>query len=259
MNNINKLRQHPFFTSLQIVAREAGSSIMAIYNKNTNNISHKADHSPLTQADLEAHKIISQGLKKIKDIPIISEEGENHYTDSQNYWLVDPLDGTKEFINRNGEFTINIAMIDKGYPMLGIVYAPISSTSYIGGLSLKSIKISKNGCEQQLHVSVPAQKIKVVASRSHLNQDTKDFISNIGDADLVQSGSSLKFCLIAEGLADIYPRLAPTSEWDTAAAQAVVEGAGGSVLTLDGSRLRYQKDNILNPKFIVRGNNLINN
>ena len=223
MNNINKLRQHPFFTSLQIITREAGSSIMAIYNKNTTNVSHKADHSPLTQADLEAHKIISQGLKKIKDIPIISEEGENHYTDSQNYWLVDPLDGTKEFINRNGEFTINIAMIDKGYPILGIVYAPVLSNFYIGGSSLGSIKILKNGDEQILTVTKPKKKIKVIASRSHLNQETKNFISNIQDTDLIQSGSSLKFCLIAEGLADIYPRLAPTSEWDTAAAQRVPE------------------------------------
>jgi 3'(2'), 5'-bisphosphate nucleotidase len=258
MNHINKLRQHPFFKSLHIIAKEAGSSIMATYNNNITNVNYKADNSPLTQADTNAHRIIQRELRKLKDIPIISEEGDSHYTDSHQYWLVDPLDGTKEFINRNGEFTVNIALIDHGYPTLGIVYAPVLSNFYIGGSSLGSIKILKNGDEQILTVTKPKKKIKVIASRSHLNQETKNFISNIQDTDLVQSGSSLKFCLIAEGLADIYPRLAPTSEWDTAAAQAVVEGAGGSVLTLGGLRVRYQKNNILNPKFIVRGNNSIN-
>tara|TARA_B110000090_G_scaffold2905_1_gene2963 strand:- start:47 stop:703 length:657 start_codon:yes stop_codon:yes gene_type:complete len=213
------------------------------------------DQSPLTEADLMSHKVISSQLSSISQIPIISEESENIYTKSKIYWLIDPLDGTKEFINKNGEFTVNIALIENHFPLIGIVYHPVSGIAYIGGKSLGAIKIEETNEHKNIFVSGTDSLIRVVASRSHLNESTKNFIKELGSVTTIHSGSSLKFCLVAEGLADIYPRLAPTSEWDTAAAQAVVEGAGGSVLTLDGSRVRYQKENISNPDFIVRGAN----
>ena len=175
------------------------------------------------------------------------------YTKAAKYWLVDPLDGTKEFINKNGEFTINIALIENRYPLEGYVYSPSRKTLYVGGGNKNSYKI-QNSILEQIQTSSISDPIRIVASRSHLNEETKKYISQFPQYELLQSGSSIKLCMVAEGKADVYPRFAPTSEWDTAAAQAVVEGAGGSVLDTNGDRLIYQKDNILNPHFIVKGN-----
>jgi 3'(2'), 5'-bisphosphate nucleotidase len=167
---------------------------------------------------------------------------------------VDPLDGTKEFISKNGEFTINIALIENRYPTLGYVHSPINKTLYVGGLNKGAFKVIDSNIEE-LFVSSSQDPIRIVASRNHLNEETKKYISQFKNFTLLQAGSSIKLCMIAEGSADIYPRLAPTSEWDTAAAQAIVEGAGGSVQDLKNNRFIYQKDNILNPHFIVRGMN----
>ena len=253
--NNSKLRQNIYFTALIDIVREAGSVILNFYNNQEPNITYKTDQSPLTEADLMSHKVISSQLSSISQIPIISEESENIHTKSEIYWLIDPLDGTKEFISKNGEFTVNIALIENHFPLIGIVFHPVSGIAYIGGKNLGAIKIEETNEHKDIFVSGAHSPIRVVASRSHLNESTKNFIKELGSVTTIHSGSSLKLCLVAEGLADIYPRLAPTSEWDTAAAQAVVEGAGGSVLTLDGSRVKYQKENILNPDFIVRGAN----
>ena len=161
------------------------------------------------------------------------------------------MDGTKEFLNKNGEFTINIALMYNKYPVLGYVYSPIKKTLYAGGLDKGAIKYFNSNVEEIF--TTYQDPIRIVASRRNLNQETKNFISQFKKYELLQAGSSIKFCMVAEGSADIYPRLAPTSEWDTAAAQAVVEGAGGSVKDLNNKRLIYQKETILNPFFVVRG------
>ena len=191
-------------------------------------------------------------LSSISNYPIISEEGNLKYTNEPKYWLVDPLDGTKEFINKNGEFTVNIALIENNYPIQGFVYVPKDKTLFFGGHNKGSFKLSHNNIKE-IFAKSPTDKLKIVTSRSHLNETTRNYLSQFNDFDILQAGSSLKFCMIAEGLADLYPRLGPTSEWDTAAAQAVVEGAGGSVKDLNGVRLQYSKKEILNPHFIVRG------
>jgi 3'(2'), 5'-bisphosphate nucleotidase len=208
----------------------------------------------LTKADIVSHELIEKRLSSISSYPIISEESDNFYTKESKYWLVDPLDGTKEFISKNGEFTINIALIENRYPILGYVYSPIKKTLYVGGLNKGAFKIIDSNIEE-LFVSSSQDPIRIVASRNHLNEETKKYISQFKNFTLLQAGSSIKLCMIAEGSADIYPRLAPTSEWDTAAAQAIVEGAGGSVQDLKNNRFIYQKDNILNSHFIVRGMN----
>jgi len=255
--NINKLRHHPYFAALLDIVRKSGRIILDIYNDHDPKVLYKEDKSPLTKADLLSHNLICKELSTISDIPIVSEESDEHYTKALTYWLIDPLDGTKEFLNKNDEFTVNIALIEDHVPIIGIVYLPVSGFIYIGGQGLGSVKIDNSNNLKEIKVSIPDKKIKVIASSSHLNNETKNFIKSLGKVDLIQSGSSIKFCLVAEGLVDIYPRLSPTSEWDTAAAQAVVEGAGGSVLTLDAKRLRYQKHDIINPKFIVRGQNFL--
>jgi 3'(2'), 5'-bisphosphate nucleotidase len=168
------------------------------------------------------------------------------------FWLIDPLDGTKEFLARNGEFTVNAALIENGIAVWGAVFAPVLDRLYWGGPSLEAF-CQAQGELSTLKVVAPlaGQRLRVVASKSHLNAETTDFIQRLGETDLVQAGSSLKFCRVAEAAAEIYPRLAPTCEWDTAAAQAVVEGAGGQVTDLSGQRLRYGKPDVLNPSFVV--------
>ena len=256
--NNSKLRQNMYFRALIDIARRAGAKILDYYHNQHLEITYKNDESPLTDADINSHKIISSELMAISNLPIISEESKSIYTKSEKYWLIDPLDGTKEFINKNGEFTVNIALIENQFPTIGIVYHPLKSVAYIGGSNFGSVKIDSSNDQKNILVSQPTTPIRVVASRSHLNDLTTTFINSFGSVKTIQAGSSLKFCLIADGMADIYPRLGPTSEWDTAAAQAVVEGAGGSVLTLEGGRLCYQKNNIRNPYFVVRGKNTLN-
>jgi 3'(2'), 5'-bisphosphate nucleotidase len=238
---------------------EAGSAILEVYASDFD-VQSKSDASPLTKADLAAHRIIVAGLGKLTpDVPIISEESglpeyEERATWSQ-YWLVDPLDGTKEFVNRNGEFTVNIALIDDGRPVLGVVRVPVQGKTYIGCRGIGAEQRDDDGHATRLTVAEKsASPVRVVGSRSHRGSSLDSFLDKLGDTSLVAMGSSLKFCTIAAGGADIYPRLGPTSEWDTAAAQAVVEQAGGRVLELDGKPLAYnQKADILNPFFVVIG------
>jgi 3'(2'), 5'-bisphosphate nucleotidase len=241
------------------MAREAGDAILEVYATDFD-VQNKADESPLTQADLASHRCIVAGLKALTpDVPIISEEEGLPDFETRSswstYWLIDPLDGTKEFINRNGEFTVNIALISNHRPVLGVVYVPVQNKTYIGCEGLGSELRDENGSAQAIHVaSNSASPVRVVGSRSHRGASLDAYLEKLGEHDMVPMGSSLKFCVIAEGGADVYPRLGPTSEWDTAAAQAVVEQAGGAVLELDGKPLSYnKKEDILNPHFVVVG------
>lgn len=248
------------------IATEAGLAIMGVYQQMHNAadqegsavlVTQKADGSLLTQADLLAHQIISERLIALTpDIRVVSEEDSESIDRNLSlteFWLVDPLDGTKEFLAKNGEFTVNIALIRNGLPVFGVVVAPALDLFYWGGPDFGAFR--KRG-EKTQPIRVARydggdKPMLVVASKSHLNMETTKFIANLGRHELVSVGSSLKFCLIAEGAAHIYPRLGPTCEWDTAAAHAILEGAGGYVLTLDGSSLRYGKKNILNSYFVA--------
>lgn len=241
------------------IAVKAGESILEIYNSEDFGIEVKSDDSPLTKADLAAHNVIISGLNQsTPDIPVLSEESANiPYSERKKwdkYWLVDPLDGTKEFIKRNGEFTVNIALIENGIPVLSVVYVPVSDISYSAAKGYGSFK-KENGNREQIHVHKPSRNIPiVVGSRSHMSEDVQHYLQKLGEHDLTSMGSSLKFCLVAEGKADLYPRLGLTSEWDTAAAQCIVEQAGGFVVKLDGDPLDYNaKDSLLNPYFMVFG------
>jgi len=242
------------------LAVDAGAAIMRIYTGSDDKdglVTYKSDDSPLTLADLASHQVIVSGLGLLKpEIPVVSEEDNESLTYRKPqgcFWLIDPLDGTKEYLARNGEFTVNIALIKDGEPVWGVVYAPAMRQLFWGGKAFGSFQRSKSGTVA-MAVSAPVesgQSFRVVASKSHLNAETLSFIDKLGSVELIQAGSSLKFCRIAEGSADVYPRLAPTCEWDTAAAQAVVEGAGGQVYDTQGVRLHYGKPDLLNPGFIA--------
>lgn len=261
--------------TLSRIAIGAGAEILAVYDT-AFEVSLKDDKSPLTEADRRAHHLICNALEAEFAYPVLSEESSSVDYEKRRewsrFWLVDPLDGTKEFIKRNGEFTVNIALIEHGKPVFGVVYAPVLDVLYVGGAGVGSFRMAsaseavrKNtfndiGREEALPIrSVDGGRpYTVVASRSHLNAETTEFIENLraayGDVEMISSGSSLKLCLVAEGNADVYPRLAPTMEWDTAAAQAVVEGAGGRVVNHEtGVPLQYNKPNLLNPHFVVWG------
>ncbi len=247
-------RIKPLLPNLKSIAREAGAKIMDIYANETIDFSVKKDQSPVSIADLAAHHHIVSALAPLTDYPIVSEEDADsfsHRNPDAWFWIIDPLDGTKEFLNRNGEFTVNIALVGQGISQFGIVYAPAIDLMYWGGKTFGAHRTSKEGTTTIQVSDNSAARHRVVASKNHLNDETKAFIEKIGLVDLIQSGSSLKFCRIAEGAADIYPRLAPTCEWDTAAAQAVLEGAGGYVVNLQNEPLRYGKTEVLNPSFIA--------
>ena len=236
------------------IALTADKAVMAVYETDFS-IEYKDDSSPLTRADMTAHKIITEALERLEPrFPILSEESNEIPWSTrkrwETFWLVDPLDGTKDFVNRSGEFTVNIALIDKGEPVLGVVTAPALNQAYMGvkgGGSFRQTKASRTVIQCSSLHNPP----RVLASKNHLNQATRRFINRMGDCKMVQAGSSLKFCRIAEGAADIYPRMGPTSEWDTAAAHCVLEAAGGRIQTLAGKRLTYGKQDVLNPPFIA--------
>lgn len=246
----------------------AGAAIMAIYRQEFS-VATKADDSPLTQADLAAHRILVAGLQALTPgIPVLSEEAADiSWARRQawpRYWLVDPLDGTREFIKKNGEFTVNIALIDGNQPVLGVVYAPALAAGHEPGHAPGPLWHGERGVgaylrqgdgEQRIQCRQPAcAPLQVAASRSHLDARTTAFLARMGDVQRLGLGSSLKFCKIAQGLADLYPRFGPTSEWDTGAGQCVLEAAGGAVLRLDASVLDYnRKDSLLNPDFIALG------
>jgi len=240
--------------ALQQLVHQAGEAIMQVYQTADFGIETKKDDSPVTKADLDAHYLLVDGLAKLTPhIAIVSEEDPASQIVPQThncYWLIDPLDGTKEFINCNGQFTVNLALIEDNAPSFGFVSTPIDQTLYWGGKHLGAWRLRDNALEP-LNTQACQTPMRVVASKSHLNDATRDFITNLGPTTLVQAGSSLKLLRIAEGEADIYPRLAPTCEWDTAAAQALLEGAGGKVTQVDGSPMEYGKANILNPHFVA--------
>lgn len=252
------LHDQAFHTAVLDIAHDAGAKIMEIYATDDFGIETKEDNSPVTQADLAANAVIEQSLQKLTPkTPLISEENLNqlNLVDQKDlYWLIDPLDGTKEFIKRRGDFTVNIALVFKGVPIFGVVYAPARNLTYWGGPGMSSENIGAwkhDGVTKcSIAVSKMVETVRIVASASHLNNDTQAFIDQYPNADIVQAGSSIKICMIAEGSADLYPRLAPTSEWDTAAADAILRGAGGMLFQLDGKPLIYGKDDILNPHFI---------
>ncbi|MBQ4862104.1 3'(2'),5'-bisphosphate nucleotidase CysQ [Pseudoalteromonas sp. MMG013] len=239
------------------LSRMAGEAIMSIYAKDFA-IDYKADESPVTEADIAAHKVIVAGLQKLTpSTPILSEESAHiPWATRQTwdeYWLVDPIDGTKEFIKKNGEFTVNIALIKDGKPVLGVVHAPALNLSY---LAADAIGAFKECGEARIELKVTKKanigRINVVGSRSHPSPDLAAYLAQFEDVEMIPKGSSLKLCLVAEGSADIYPRLGPTSEWDTGAGHAVSAIAGATITQIDGSPLTYnQKDSYLNPYFIV--------
>lgn len=241
------------------LAIDAGRKILEVYSSDFE-VQSKDDDSPLTQADLASHHCIVAGLEALTpDIPIISEESElpefSERRQWDRYWIIDPLDGTKEFVNRNGEFTVNIALIERQKPVFGVVHVPVQDKTYWGCEGLGAECRDSNGNVESIHVSAASSDpVRVVGSRSHRSASLDSYLENLGDHDMIPMGSSLKFCVIAEGGADLYPRLGLTSEWDTAAAQAVIEQAGGSVVTLDGKPMKYNtKEDILNPYFFVIG------
>jgi len=239
------------------IARAAGAAILAVY-ATPFDVRRKADASPVTEADEKAEAIIVAGLRELDpDIPVVAEEevSKGHVPELGDcFWLVDPLDGTKEFIGRNGEFTVNIALIEDGRPVLGVVYAPALGRLYAGAEGAGAF-VERDGARRDIRCrSCPAEGYNVVASRSHNDPAALDaFLAGRPVATLSNAGSSLKLCLIAEGTADLYPRLGPTMEWDIAAGHAIVNAAGGKVTCLDGSELRYGKGDFRNPYFVAAG------
>lgn len=247
---------------LMLLARQAGAAIMEVYGQSDFGVQSKDDDSPLTRADIAAHHIISEGLARLTpDWPQLSEEAADipwsTRREWQRYWLIDPLDGTKEFIKRNGEFTVNIALIENGVPVLGVVYAPVLDWLYAG---VPGIGASKRTADGVLHLTTQQIQrggaLRVVASRTHRGEALDAWLAAVGpqfaSVETLSMGSSLKICLVAEGSADVYPRLAPTCEWDTAAAQAVLEAAGGVLVSVHGELYRYNgKESLLNPEFFA--------
>jgi 3'(2'), 5'-bisphosphate nucleotidase len=240
------------------IAKQAGSAIMKIYTTPNTVVASKTDQSPLTEADLVSHRIICESLEKLTpDYPVLSEESTDVLIAQRmawkKYWLVDPLDGTKEFIKRNGEFTVNIALIENGEPILGAVYAPVLDVCYYAERGSGAYIQHGSNLAQLIKVKTPtpSESIKVVASRSHSDARTEALLKKLGDCETISMGSSLKLCLVAEGAAHFYPRLGPTMEWDTAAAHAVVNEAGGTVCNNMTEELQYNKIDMHNPEFFV--------
>jgi 3'(2'), 5'-bisphosphate nucleotidase len=240
------------------ITREAAEEALKIYNTADFGIEHKEDKTPLTEADRRSNIVITEGLEKLhSDIPVISEENQSiPYKERKNwdrFWLVDPLDGTKEFIKRNGEFTINIALMEDGHPVLGVVSAPVKGIIYYGMKGEGAFGLPAGGGQQEkIHVpSAPdIERIKAVASRSHFSEKAKLLMEAL-DAEMINAGSSLKFVTVAKGEADFYPRFGPTHEWDTAAGHAIAEAAGAVVCGLDGQPLSYNKEDLRHNGFLV--------
>lgn len=244
------------------LAYDAGKEILRIYHETDfgDHIDYKSDHSPLTLADKASHEIIQKTLEeKYPGIPILSEEGRDmSYEERKSwntFWLVDPLDGTKEFIKRNGEFTVNIALIQEGYPVFGLVYAPELNTVYIGdAITGEAYKIDPEGTRIPLKVNNRSSDRIAVRSRSHASEEEETLLNSYGVQDSIAVGSALKFCMVAEGKADIYYRHGPTMEWDTGAGQAVIEQSGGRLLRMPGlERFYYNKEDLRNSSFLVLG------
>lgn len=239
------------------IVRAAGERVMAVYATDFDVLS-KDDASPVTAADQQAEDLITEALMRLTPgIPVVGEEavsGGARPTIGERFWLVDPLDGTKEFISRNGEFTVNVALVRDHQPVLGVVAAPALGLTYYAAVGHGAFRVQHGQAPESIHVRPAGDLLVVVGSRSHRGDSLDGLIAKLGAHEMRPMGSALKFCLVAEGSADFYPRLGPTSEWDTAAAQAVLEVAGGAVTTLDGQPLRYnRRDTLLNPFFLAFG------
>ncbi|MGD8221936.1 3'(2'),5'-bisphosphate nucleotidase CysQ [Pseudomonas thivervalensis] len=254
---------HQLMAPVIELALKAGEAILPFWRANVL-VSHKADESPVTAADMAAHDVIVAGLAALApDIPILSEEdadiAQSVRAGWQRWWLVDPLDGTKEFISGSEEFTVNIALVEQGRVVFGVVSMPTNGRFYVGGAGLGAWRGDKGGVPLPITVRdvlAPGEAFTVVASRRHTSQEQERLLNglsaSLGELQLTSIGSSLKFCLVAEGAADCYPRLAPTSQWDTAAAQGVLEGAGGEVLDLSGEPFCYPpRESLLNASFLA--------
>lgn len=253
-----------YLADVSEIAREAGAAILGVYNRADFEVRMKSDDSPLTAADIAAHEVIVAGLTRISDLPVLSEESDaiawSERRTWSRYWLVDPLDGTKEFVSRNGEFTVNIALIDAGVPVLGVVYVPVTDVLYAGTQGdVNEAWVEDAAGRRNIRTrALGNEAITVVGSRRHGSDALEACLGRLrkrfSNVEMTSMGSSLKICLIASGEADLYPRLAPTCEWDTAAAQGVLEAAGGRVVDASLQTLRYNtKDDLLNPHFYVLG------
>lgn len=253
------MSRHALLEQVAAIALEAGKAIMAVYQGEIA-VTRKEDSSPLTQADMAAHHLIEAGLSRLTPaLPILSEESDALPYDErrtwQTYWLVDPLDGTREFIKRNGEFTVNIALIEHHEPVLGVVYAPALDLLFYAAKGEGAYrKLGNTNARKIAARAYDPTQVTVAGSRSHAGERLIAFLSNIGPHMLISMGSSLKICLVAEGRADVYPRLGPTSEWDTAAAQCVLEEAGGRLVDVQNRPFRYNaRESLLNPDFFATG------
>lgn len=248
---------HLKIDELLIIAREAGAAILKIYNdpEKSGEVTFKSDLSPLTLADEASNDLIVKGLKKYTpDIPILSEEGWavpfTERSDWEYFWCVDPLDGTKEFVKKNGEFTVNIALIHKQTPIMGVIYVPVTDSLYYASSDAGAWKIESSGLKKKLEVHRAASEWTAVESRTHSSPEETEILSKYPIAKRISVGSSLKFCLLAEGLAQIYFRLGPTMEWDTAAGHAILTLSGGSVTTPAGKPFLYNKESLQNGGFL---------
>jgi len=257
MNKIDLNNLSELLPEIDNIARSAGDKILKIY-KTDFSVTNKEDNSPLTVADTAAHEVICENLSLLTpQIPILSEES-SHIDFSERmkwtqYWLVDPLDGTREFVKKNDEFTVNIALIDGHKSVLGVVHIPVINTSYLAAINHGAYRCDKQNKMEKISVrKINKNDITIAGSRSHGNQRQQSFISKIKNAKVLSIGSSKKFCLVAEGKADIYPRFGSTSEWDTAAAQCIVEESGGKVIDEDLNPIKYNtKSSLINPSFFV--------
>ena len=247
---------HTKIDDLTAVTLKAGEIAMAIYARD-HDVAIKQDNSPVTEADLAVDNLLFPVLRELyPDIAIVTEERAATHgaiPPDGTFFLVDPIDGTKEFIKKTGEFTINIALVENGIPTAGIVYAPAIGRMFVGDLSSGAYEIDSAGNSRKIEVRTCGDDMTAIASRSHLTKETEDFISQNKISDCVNAGSSLKFCLVAAGEADIYPRFGPTMEWDTAAGDAILRAAGGRVTHPDGSAYTYGKENYLNTAFVAWG------
>ncbi len=258
--NIDNIQLEELVNPVREIAKQAGLEIIKIYQEGFE-VEEKNDNSPLTSADLASHNLIIERLQKLTpNIPILSEESSaipyRERSKWTNYWLIDPLDGTREFIKRNGEFTVNIALITNQTASLGVVYIPVQDISYFASKGIGAFKQEQNMPAVRINTrhSTPDDTPTICGSRSHAGKSLQMLLSQIGEYELISMGSSIKSCLVAEGAADIYPRFGPTSEWDTAAAHCVVDEAGGMLVDTDMEPLLYNtKDSLLNPSFIVVG------
>lgn len=257
MNDLQKL-----VLDVNNIAQDAGNIIKQYFNSNYE-VNYKQDQSPVTTADLAAHNYISEKLKTLTpELPLLSEESIQIDYARRNtwntYWLVDPLDGTREFIKNKPDFTVNIALVHMNKPVLGVIYLPIEDHLYFATKGNETFKRDSDNTLTTIAVSeLPRNSFRICGSRAHPGKSMQKFLLNIGEHELISRGSSIKSCLVAEGRADIYPRFGPTWEWDTAAAQCIIEQAGGKLVDLNLNTLQYNKESLLNPSFIAVGDSKV--